>query len=473
MEAGGPGSGSKKRKPTAPLEKGAGGDRAPPPGAGEDEGGEDDRISSLPDGVLGEIVSLLPTKDGARTQVLASRWRHLWRSAPLNLDVGTLPTENLDHDVIQRILSAHLGPVRRFSVSAEHALSDATMEDWLRSPAFDNLQELEFCSWLPPPVVPPPASIFRFAATLRLAVIGTCHLSDDMVKGLHFPQLKHLALDEVIVSECALHGLVAGCPALECLLLHLVSRFCCVRINSLTLRSIGVLAHLGTVWLQGGTPRFEELVIEKAPCLERLFHIDLYDGLQGSVISAPKMETLCFLSNDNFSFDRIIQGLRADSLATMVCTVKVLAFNMSIFSLHMVIELMRCFPCLEKLYIQNDSGNVMGTGPKNCWLRKHRNPNIKCLDAHLKTIVLESYRGIVSEVNFVSFFVRNARVLESITIQVKTIDKEFIAKQQRLLQVKNKASRGARFHYTTDRCLRDIGDISNVRDLDLTDPFVR
>jgi hypothetical protein len=47
-----------------------------------------------------------------------------------------------------------------------------------------------------------------------------------------------------------------------------------------------------------------------------------------------------------------MKGLRIDSLATVVRTVKILSIHMLFFDQDMVIDLMRCFPCLEKLYAE-------------------------------------------------------------------------------------------------------------------------
>ncbi|KAM0891181.1 hypothetical protein ACQ4PT_026566 [Festuca glaucescens] len=112
------------------------------------------------------------------------------------------------------------------------------------------------------------------------------------------------------------------------------------------------------------------------------------------------------------------------------------------------------------------------SGGKNLWRQKYRNL-IKCFHICLKTIVLEHYRGIMSQVNFATFFLLNAKVLESMTIQVRAekYSPGFVVQQQMKLQLENRASRRARLHFTTARCLRDVLGINHVRDLDLADPF--
>ncbi|XP_048552875.1 F-box/FBD/LRR-repeat protein At5g56420-like [Triticum urartu] len=373
----------------------------------------EDRLSGLPDGVLGDIVSLLPTREGARTQILSSRWRHLWRSAPLNLDHGSLCDHPDDfNSVVSRVLAAHPGPGRRFSAPVYHLWGGraTTADAWLRSPALDNLHELELCSYnyrlLYPPATPqpPPEAAFRFSDTLRVATIGECHLPHSTIQGLRFPKLQKLALER----NC--------------------SGFRCLRINSITLRGVGVRAYNYHKVLKIG-----ELVIENAPCLENFQH-----------------------------------GLRVHSLTKTVCTVKILAIDMSALSLDVVINLMRCFPCLEKLYIES-----IGSGKTNSWRRKHQTL-IRSLDIRLKTFVWEYYEGIKSHVNFATFFIRNAKMRELMTLKVNPQDynEEFFAQQRKMLQLDNKASGGARLHFTPDRSHRSIKDFG-VHDLDLVDPFVR
>jgi hypothetical protein len=61
------------------------------------------------------------------------------------------------------------------------------------------------------------------------------------------------------------------------------------------------------------------------------------------------------------------------------------------------------------------------SGKLNRRCRKHRD-FIKSFDIHLKTIVLKQYRGMRSQVNFASFFLLNARELESMRLEVGASD---------------------------------------------------
>ncbi|VAI89611.1 unnamed protein product [Triticum turgidum subsp. durum] len=151
---------------------------------------------------------------------------------------------------------------------------------------------------------------------------------------------------------------------------------------------------------------------------------------------------------------------------TVVHTVKTLSIFVYASNVDMVIDLMSCFPCLEKLYIQQ----IQSMG-KNLWRRKHKS-HIRCLDIRLKTIVLENYQGVMSDVNFATFFVLNAKMLELFRFETRGLcGKGFIQRQHRLLQLGKRASRGARFVFKNNTCLRNLEDIKHVRDLSVAHPF--
>ncbi|KAK1626440.1 hypothetical protein QYE76_000755 [Lolium multiflorum] len=244
--------------------------------------------------------------------------------------------------------------------------------------------------------------------------------------------------------------------------------FRCVRINSSSLRCIGVE---GFSYQRG--LKFLDLVVENAPSLKSLLQLGSCGFLHISVISAPKLETLGYLSPDSSSrlvFDStVIQGFKVDSFTTTVRTVKILAVEIYALSLDAVVDLMRCFPSLEKLYLQSD-----GPGKTNLWRRKHQNL-IRSLDIRLKTVVWRYYRGIKSHVDFATFFLLNARVLELMTFEVhdKDYNDAFFAQQREMLQVDSRASRGARLRFTSDWSYHYISLDPSVHDLDPADPFER
>ena len=144
----------------------------------------------------------------------------------------------------------------------------------------------------------------------------------------------------------------------------------------------------------------QELILEDTPCLETLLHCGTFGdhGMRVSVISAPKLKMLGRLTDKigRFEFGATvfqvlviiyvpfsvccaiilidpyaIQGLHLIRLATVMRSVRVLALLNSNLSLDVIINFMRCFPCLEKLYIEVTVHHlqfiVFDYWPTPCW----------------------------------------------------------------------------------------------------------
>jgi hypothetical protein len=227
-----------------------------------------DLLSSLHDDVLGSIITLLPTKDGARTQILSRRWRQLWRSAsaPLNLEATVATSAAVDPrrtsppSAVVGALGAHPDPARRVSLTWLGPFHTFPMVDSLllhrgRFPCLDGLREFEL--YYKPFDVPgdgrrhppPMASLLRFARTLRVLTIcsAACYSYNHPYRlvfppetDAEFPNLEQLTLKHVSISEAALHAFLSRCPALRSLVLHKNKGYGRLVIRSPTLRSLGV-----------------------------------------------------------------------------------------------------------------------------------------------------------------------------------------------------------------------------------------
>ncbi|KAM3300241.1 hypothetical protein ACQJBY_041328 [Aegilops geniculata] len=515
--------------PKSPTSVGAGDQQVPPgAGGGEEHGGLDDLdlISRLPDEVLGTVISLLPTRDGARTQLLSRRWRPLWLSsnAPLNLGADFAlrgeecalcgATHECMHKriaFVSKILSDHPGPTRRFALHLVYWPNiPGVVDGWFRSRSLSGLQDLEVVNKSSRYVLLPSRALIRFAPTLCLLSLSQCRFPDlGMGVPPSFPHLKELIMYDVGISDDSFKTFISRCSVLESVSLHNMEcgRLC---INSPTIRSISFYGRWRSVIT------FQELVIEDAPSLERLVPLDPDSGPATiRIIQAPKLKILGLLSGGIstlrigttvfqvsckhkrsghspfstcmvlFSYHTccpFLQKMVAVSLITKMHTVKILLLDSIGPNLDSVVNFLKCFPCLEKLYVivsyperdsffypqlhpEKDINNVREYDPLD---------PIECLELNLKKVVLKNYDGIKRAIiNFANFFILNAKVLEEMEIGVLGHDND--KRMQYLheeLQVENRASQDAQIELKRD-VRQDFKHHRHTHDFSVADPFYR
>ncbi|GJN22822.1 hypothetical protein PR202_gb10421 [Eleusine coracana subsp. coracana] len=255
-----------------------------------------DLISRLPDCVLGSIVSLLDTEEGARTAVLSSRWRHVWRSsAPLNLDDRLRPfyADRQRIPVISQILGAHkLGSARRFSLRHLHVISSISYyNDWLLLPVFDGLQELvlRFPIAAYRPEIPASALCF---ASLRVLDIYNCTFPASGCAPV-FPCLTYLSLRHVCITEELLHGMITNSPGIEDMVLdtNYGHRQLCLSQPRLRHLAVSVMtAEKSTEEIE-----LEDIVIKDAASLERLLLDEALYGPSVRITGVRNLKILGYL----------------------------------------------------------------------------------------------------------------------------------------------------------------------------------
>ncbi|KAJ1691739.1 hypothetical protein LUZ63_015894 [Rhynchospora breviuscula] len=461
---------------------------------GASDQNQTDLISKLPDCLLCSILSLLPIRDAIRTSALSSRWRDLWKLNPLHFNDSTIRFDHLNYyqthfktlEALVCIASAHPGPIHTFHISrlitpAFHCKVDNLMETLTRkgirdlSLSFGHREGLRYRL---------PSSLLQ-CQSLRKASLSHCFFPPSPVVNSCFPNLRELTLEFVFLWDHLLQCLLESCKQIEVLQLINCSGLQYVRLNCAKLQKFTIR----------GAVHAKEVVIEDAPELRSLrFGESTVNHTRISVRNVQKLEVLGFFSMNatmwigktfSKSYNQVITVLYEiaimyyehyflylNLLLTFdvyllffqhemsvnrnmgLPTVKKLAvlvigpFNCSLLS-----DVLRCFPCLETLYIKGSIGQDQHIG---FW--EQQAPFGFC-EQHLKSVTMIQFCGQGSEVDFVKFFVEHGQVLERITLVCEdkpTADR--VTTLRRDLCLENRASMHLeieilhKFDFITDSC---------------------
>ncbi|KAJ1699866.1 hypothetical protein LUZ63_008378 [Rhynchospora breviuscula] len=433
-----------------------------------------DYISSLPEVLLTSILSSLPIKEAARTSVLSSRWRHLWKSAPLHLDDSFLNLDNPDLDdssceAAYNIIQAHMGPIEYCNLSK---IDDRdlypTINSILRQLSQKKIKHLSLSfnkTWermvdihirvleardgniLERQVYKVRPSFFK-CKSLKQLDLFCCRVSKNTNLANMLPNLKEINLEYVFLNDVFMDRLFS-CPNLEKVKMY----YCCgpkqVQIRSRKLRELVITygIHFPYVFVEeifiDDAPSLEVLTIDDTPCHFATpdHHITNIMMMKLKIRTAPNLGQLglyCYLGDVHFMHGDD-DCLVTSSPSALLPSLKALSIRLAFCDQDMqsvLAGILRCSPGLEYLHLKNSHRRVLDQAVLvhnkrevlNSWNNQH---NFDFLE-NLQKFIMCDFRGCEPEVEFACFLIEKASALKNINIFYRYTCMDNFVKKARL-----------------------------------------
>ncbi|KAH9623180.1 hypothetical protein KSS87_019292 [Heliosperma pusillum] len=403
-----------------------------------------DRISSLPDELLINILNFLPIKYAVTSSILTKRWRYLYKEVThLDIDDSFLSKNavvvNLTNSyvaLIKMLDCAKLSNLIRFRINFNQCLY-LEVGRWLKVMSHHRIQEIDLCIGTP---LRFPDSMFT-CKTLRILQLTDGFAVLTIPDTVCLPCLEILHLKKFrILNANVISRILSGCPLLQELVLTPLNWYepdqLSISAPSLTKLILGK----GCLPCQ---PR--ALVAVVAPLLQ-FFHYE--DTLAESyfiktsnyLVEAHLHIYIVFadvedLARVSHSARVLVQGvstvkrlfLSADCIQALTLVQDELPILRNLTKLKIgcsknphftLLRLLGSAPNLEELIFSEGLFPVgftdKDTAQQDYWGRDQVVPS--CLKTRLKVVEIEHFLGLKEELRIVEYFLRNSHVIEQLHI---------------------------------------------------------
>ncbi|PWA69440.1 FBD-like protein [Artemisia annua] len=374
-----------------------------------------DRLSNMPEEILSEILSLMPTKYAVQTSILSKRWRYNW-TLVTNIDINVHPFHGLLNccAFVDRVLDlCKTTEIKLFRLRFSNLwVQKSRLTKWIDEAVRLNVRELDIQSGL----LKLPLSLLT-CKTLTKLTIESNNSCDGLDRQTPFnlPCLKTIDITVFGIGSRNALKLIRGCPVLESFSLQMIH---CSEEEECRF-DIATLKHLKLKTWKWGS--FKKVVLN-VPNLEDL----TIGGRWGSPFVMEDLSSLVSLKD-----------LPDEPLLNMP-NLKHLELTDDGYKFEQIIIFKFLESCSELEHLSIKTAQVCWTNePDSCWFKPHL-----VLLKTLRTMKYENCKWRKDDIKFLEYMLRNAEVLKTLTITYKS---ERMEEEMRLCAKLLKCPRASRY----------------------------